>query len=90
MPFAVILGDDEQAQGKVKIKELGLPDGHPQKDGVLVLIKDLVQEVNARLKEWAEKNRLQEVTTAVEGLDVAAGPSEVKDVKEVKTAEVGV
>ncbi|KAI9894663.1 MAG: Cytoplasmic and mitochondrial histidine tRNA synthetase [Vezdaea aestivalis] len=31
IPFAVILGEDEQAQGKLKIKEMGLPDGHPEK-----------------------------------------------------------
>lgn len=28
-PFAVILGEDEQAKGEVRVKEMGLPDGHP-------------------------------------------------------------
>lgn len=27
-PFAVILGEDEQAKGEVRVKEMGLPDGH--------------------------------------------------------------
>jgi predicted metal-dependent phosphotriesterase family hydrolase len=45
----VILGEDEQAQGKVKIKEMGLPEGHPEKDGVAIEIGDLVPEVKKRL-----------------------------------------
>lgn len=49
MPFAVILGDEEQAQGKVKIKEMGLKDGHPEKGGVVVGLGELVGEVRARL-----------------------------------------
>ena len=49
VPFAVILGEDEQAQGKVRIKEMGLPEGHPEKEGVLVDLADLVSEVRKRL-----------------------------------------
>ena len=30
VPFAVIIGEDELAQGVVKIKEMGLPEGHPR------------------------------------------------------------
>lgn len=51
IPFAVILGEDELAQGKVKIKEMGLSEGHPEKDGVMVSIADLVQEVRVRLEK---------------------------------------
>ena len=54
IPFAVILGEDEQALGKVKIKEMGLPEGHPEKDGVLVDTENLVQEVRDRLRRKAE------------------------------------
>ena len=50
VPYAVILGEDEQAQGKVKIKELGLADDHPEKEGVLVALADLVHEVRDRLR----------------------------------------
>lgn len=72
IPFAVILGEDEQAQGKVKIKELGLPEGHPEKDGVMVDSKDLVQEVRERLREKAEGDGI------VEGLNGISASEAVK------------
>lgn len=49
IPWAVILGDDELKQGKVKLKELGLEEGHPEKSGVLVDKANLVQELKTRL-----------------------------------------
>ena len=49
MPLAVILGEDEQAQGVVKLKEMGLPEGHPEKDGVLVKLDELVSCVRDKL-----------------------------------------
>ncbi|MCJ1465902.1 Cytoplasmic and mitochondrial histidine tRNA synthetase [Pseudocyphellaria aurata] len=49
VPFAVILGDDEQARGEVRVKELGLEAGHAEKDGVLVPLTDLVPEVRRRI-----------------------------------------
>ena len=67
VPFAVILGEDEVAQGKVKIKEMGLQDGHPEKDGVLVNLSDLVAEVKYRIKRKAE---LDGMTQQAEGLRV--------------------
>jgi len=33
----------------VRIKELGLPDGHPDKEGIAVPLKDLVEEMHRRL-----------------------------------------
>ncbi|KAL8830501.1 MAG: hypothetical protein Q9170_005704 [Blastenia crenularia] len=54
VPFAIILGEDEEKAGKVKIKELGLPEGHPEKDGVMVNKTDLVQEVRSRLEKQAK------------------------------------
>ncbi|KAL8758252.1 MAG: hypothetical protein Q9184_003979 [Pyrenodesmia sp. 2 TL-2023] len=65
VPFAVILGEDEEKAGKVKIKELGLPEGHPEKDGVMVNKTDLVQEVRSRLEKQIQA---QEVTTSMDGL----------------------
>ncbi|KAF2841456.1 histidyl-tRNA synthetase [Patellaria atrata CBS 101060] len=50
VPLAVILGQDELADGKLKIKVLGLPDGHPEKEGVLIEKTDLVEEVRKRLQ----------------------------------------
>lgn len=55
VPFAVILGEDEQAKGQVRIKELGLEAGHAEKDGVLVCLTDLVDEVKERLRGKEEK-----------------------------------
>ncbi|KAL8696904.1 MAG: hypothetical protein Q9224_002559 [Gallowayella concinna] len=51
VPFAVILGEDEEKAGKVKVKELGLPEGHAEKDGVMVNKTNLVQEVLSRLEK---------------------------------------
>lgn len=67
VPFAVILGEDEEKAGKVKIKELGLPEGHPEKDGVMVNKTDLVQEVRLRLQNQAQAN---DMTASVYQLDV--------------------
>ena len=55
VPFAVILGEDEQAKGQVRIKELGLEAGHAEKDGVLVDLTNLVEEVKQRLRRKEEK-----------------------------------
>lgn len=51
VPFAVILGEEELAAGQVKIKEMGLPADHAEKDGVLIDKSSLVDEVRKRLKE---------------------------------------
>lgn len=53
------------AQGKVKIKEMGLQDGHPEKEGVLVNLDELVPEVRQRLRRKAE---LDAMTQHAEGL----------------------
>ncbi|KAL8963285.1 MAG: hypothetical protein Q9193_000425 [Seirophora villosa] len=75
VPFAVILGEDEEKAGKVKIKELGLPEGHPEKDGVMVNKSELVQEVRSRLEKQARAN---EVTASVDRLDVGDSGSSAK------------
>ena len=49
-PFSVILGEDEDARGEVRVKELGLPDGHPEKEGVLVKVEDVGAEVRKRVE----------------------------------------
>jgi histidyl-tRNA synthetase len=67
VPFAVVLGEDEVAQGKVKIKEMGLQDGHPDKDGVLINLSDLVAEVKQRIKRKADRDVL---TKQTEGLQI--------------------
>ena len=70
VPFAIFLGDDEVASGKVKIKEMGLRDGHPEKEGILVDLKDMAQEVKVRLQR---KKELDEVAKQAEGLKVVDG-----------------
>lgn len=50
VPLAVILGEDELKDGKVKIKVLGITDENdPEKDGVLVERSDMVEELRRRL-----------------------------------------
>lgn len=49
VPFAAILGEDELAAGKIRVKEMGLPEGHPEKDGVLVDLVTLPEEIKRRL-----------------------------------------
>ncbi|KAJ5082741.1 hypothetical protein N7532_011784 [Penicillium argentinense] len=53
IPFGLILGESELAEGKVRIKELGLklPDGHPEKDGVDIELVSLIPELKARLEK---------------------------------------
>lgn len=48
-PLAIILGEDEQAKGEVRLKEMGLPEGHPEKEGVLIQITNLASEVVRRI-----------------------------------------
>ncbi|VUC28351.1 unnamed protein product [Clonostachys rosea] len=70
VPFAIFLGDDEVAAGKVKVKEMGLQEGHPEKEGILVDLKDMVAEVKVRLER---KKQLDQVTSQAEGLKVVDG-----------------
>lgn len=54
VPLAVILGEDELKDGKVKIKVLGIKDEkNPEKDGVLVERASMVTEVRKRLGDSA-------------------------------------
>ncbi|KAH8697769.1 hypothetical protein BGW36DRAFT_427720 [Talaromyces proteolyticus] len=64
IPFAVILGEDELAAGQVKIKEMGLDKDHPEKEGVSVDIKNLVDEVKTRLARKASANTTPEAAAA--------------------------
>jgi histidyl-tRNA synthetase len=49
VPFAVILGEEEMKAGKVRIKEMGLPEGHAEKEGVEVDLNKLADELKERL-----------------------------------------
>lgn len=58
----MILGEDELAAGQVKIKEMGLLEGHPEKEGVSVDIKNLVDEIKLRIEK---KNKGIETSTVI-------------------------
>jgi histidyl-tRNA synthetase len=50
VPLAVILGEDELKNGKVKIKVMGIKDeNNPEKDGVLVERANMIDEIRRRL-----------------------------------------
>lgn len=70
VPFAIFVGEDEVAQNKIKIKEMGLPEGHPEKEGVLVDMDVMTQEVKVRLQRRAD---VEEVAKQAEGLKVKNG-----------------
>lgn len=70
VPFAIFLGDDEVNEKKVKIKEMGLPKDHPEKEGILVDQKEMVAAVKLRLDR---KSKLDEVSLQAEGLKVVDG-----------------
>lgn len=70
VPFAVILGEEELANGQVKLKQMGLDDGHPEKEGILVPIPNLVSEVHRRLEQL---RKLEEMTVVASGLRVVDG-----------------
>jgi len=59
VPFAIILGEGELENGQVKIKEMGLTEGHPEKDGVLVDQSKLVEEVKKRLQTLGQSSGLE-------------------------------
>jgi histidyl-tRNA synthetase len=67
------LGEDELAQGKVKIKRNGLGPEHPAKEGELVNLSDLVSEVRRRIKREAE---IDSLAIHAEGLKVVGGSKE--------------
>lgn len=84
VPFAIFLGEDEVAQGNVKIKEMGLQDGHPEKEGVLVSLANMTNEVKVRLQR---KRELDEMTRQAEGLRVVHGIKGDKVEEENKSSD---
>ena len=70
VPFAIFIGEDELAQGKIKVKEMGLRDGHPEKEGVLIDLKNMAEELKFRIHR---KKELEQITRRAEGLKVVDG-----------------
>ena len=93
IPFAVILGEEEVARGEVRVKEMGLEEGHVEKDGVLVKMDDLVSEVRERLeRKMRESEGLNgEGTVDGEGEKVVDSMRELKvEDRDKKTGDDGV
>ncbi|KAJ6262703.1 hypothetical protein Dda_1259 [Drechslerella dactyloides] len=73
VPFAVIIFNEQLGLDTVRIKELGLPDGHPDKEGIPVPVKDLVEEVKKRLRttggieQYISRIKLDEAATVEAG-----------------------
>jgi len=61
------------AQGKVRIKENGIRPDHPEKEGVLVDLSNLVFEVRSRIQRKAAIDML---AIEAEGLRVVGGSRE--------------
>lgn len=70
VPFALILGEDELAQGKVRIKEMGLPADHPLKEGELISLDRLEAEAQQRL---SLKKQVDSIARQAAGLRVVHG-----------------
>ena len=70
VPFSVIIGDDEWNEGKVKVKELGLETGHPEKEGIVFAKEDMVAEIKKRLG----KGELEKKMTKMSVGDAAGEP----------------
>lgn len=89
----MILGEDELAAGQVKIKEMGLPEGHPEKEGVSVDINNLVNEIKLRIDQKNKGVQTNTViaTDAVESTTAAAANLSVSgDAAAQKTEDEGV
>lgn len=51
---------------------MGLPEGHPDKDGLMVDLKNLVPEVQARIRKRKEDEEgVNSISTSTNGLSVA-------------------
>lgn len=64
VPWAILLGEEELAAGRIKIKKMGLEEGHPEKEGVVVQKDELVQELKKRLDEDKKEVSLVDRTVA--------------------------
>lgn len=50
---------------------MGLPEGHPEKDGVMVDLKNLVSEVQSRIRKKKEdEDRVDSISISANGLRI--------------------
>ncbi|CZT47325.1 probable HTS1-histidine--tRNA ligase, mitochondrial [Rhynchosporium secalis] len=76
VPFTIVVGEDEVAQGKVKIKEMGLREGHPEKEGIMVNLVDVAAEVKSRLRRKADLDGLFQEAEGLRVVDGIKGEAE--------------
>jgi histidyl-tRNA synthetase len=71
-PVAVIFGEEEIEKGEVKVKEMGLPEGHPEKDGVPVKIEEMAKYIQGKLGIEARQgpSELEQILRGTEALSV--------------------
>ena len=62
----------------MKIKEMGLPEGHPEKDGVLVNLAELPTEVKRRLAARGATG-VDAIVNGVDQLKTDAAPPKTGD-----------
>ena len=74
VPFAIVLGDEELSRGVCKLKEMGLSEGHPEKEGVEIRLDELEQSVRERI----EKSK----RIGVDGVDEVARRMDVSGLDE--------
>ncbi|KAL8717100.1 MAG: hypothetical protein Q9181_008359 [Wetmoreana brouardii] len=91
-PIGIILGQDELKEGKVKIKVMGLPDGDPRKEGVLIEQKDLLSEVRKTLAEERVRTAIEERSVGKAGSGMEATKVSVEElqaaIEKLKVGEV--
>ncbi|CAD6504175.1 BgTH12-05909 [Blumeria graminis f. sp. triticale] len=70
VPFCIVIGEEELSNGQVKIKEMGLQDGHPEKEGILINLEDIVPELSQRLKQKDSENCVAQKSEIVHGVGI--------------------
>lgn len=75
IPWSVILGETELAQGKCKIKRNGLAAGHEDKEGILIELQNLEAEVLERVHGNASQNdAMGDIVKAMQAADIKSAP----------------
>ncbi|KAL1304007.1 hypothetical protein AAFC00_000448 [Neodothiora populina] len=69
VPFAIILGEEELKAGQAKFKEMGLPDGHPEKDGVPISMENLEKEVKEKIAK-SQSSAVETIAAKTETLSL--------------------
>lgn len=83
IPLCIILGEDELAQNKVKIKQMGLEKDDPEKEGVMINRDEMIPEVRRRLAAILAEETL---TNGVENIRIQDRDGVPSDAPAIPTA----